>query len=101
MTLEDRSPPAPHPTIRLTPMQTTTFTYDALGRLTVTTYPDTRSVASNYGIWASDVSDEHVPPHVTGTQCDAYGRHVVKEQHLNGQALQTQSRMTRWGGSSV
>ena len=87
------------------PAQTTTFNYDALGRPIATTYPGAAVISQSYGVWSSDVADEHaallVPNpdllHVTRTRFDAYGREITKEQHLSGQTLQTQSTYDAMG----
>ena len=61
--------------------QWTTFRYDALGRVTRTTYPDGTQTRACYDDWVTVEIDAN--QHKTRTTRDAYGR-VVKVEEYTG-----------------
>jgi RHS repeat-associated protein len=65
----------------------TSYSYDALDRLTVSLFPDGNDVEKTYGIWSETTFDEH--NHPATTRFDAYGRKAQTEQVLGGQTLPT------------
>jgi RHS repeat-associated protein len=64
----------------------TLFAYDALGRLTATTFPDETTTTTSYGVWSESAQDAH--GHITSTLFDAYARTIMQGRHLGTQVLQ-------------
>lgn len=63
------------------------FSYDALGRLTQTTNPDSSSASSEYSGWTVTRTDEE-GNYIT-SRMDAYGRIILVDEHNEGSTYST------------
>jgi RHS repeat-associated protein len=60
----------------------TTYSYDALGRLTQVTFPDAATRTSSFGLWSTTTTDEL--GHVTTDRFNAYGNRTGHDETVGG-----------------
>jgi RHS repeat-associated protein len=69
------------------PSYATTYSYDALDRLTTLRHPDNHTIGKSYGLWTETTTDENGTPFTV--HLDAYGRVKVEEQVLDDDPVLT------------